>query len=100
MGKTKFAVMLALAVTLSACAAPGSGGGSSGATSGGSAPGQAAAPSQPAKTLIVITRAEPPSLTSKPFRPLGLTQDLSGWMFNAGLTVRNDQGVPTPRLAT
>src|SRR5207237_8710729 len=54
---------------------------------------------QPSKTLVVATRAEPPSLSSKPFRPLGLTADLSGRMFNAGLTDRNNAGLPIPQLA-
>jgi peptide/nickel transport system substrate-binding protein len=51
------------------------------------------------KTLVVATRAEPPSLSGKPFRSLGLTADLSGRMFNAGLTIRNDDGLPVPYLA-
>jgi peptide/nickel transport system substrate-binding protein len=55
--------------------------------------------SEPVRTLIVATRAEPPSLNPKPFRQLGLTADLSGRMFNAGLAIRNDSGLPTPYLA-
>jgi len=58
--------------------------------------GQEAAPS---KTLVVATRAEPPSLNPKPFRPLGLTADLSARIFNAGLTIPNENGGPVPYLA-
>src|SRR5262245_2182102 len=45
---------------------------------------------EPAKTLVVLVRAEQPGLNPKPFRRLGLTADLAGRMFNAGLTIRND----------
>src|SRR5438309_8999498 len=64
-----------------------------------SSPRSADQPAPVGKTLVVATRAEPPSLSSKPFRPLGLTADLSGRMFNAGLTIRNDAGLPVPQLA-
>lgn len=78
-------------VVISACAAP-AGGPSS---SGPGAPDQV----QPSKILVVAVRGEPPSLVRRPFRPLGLTADLSPRMFNADLTIRNDQGVPVPYLA-
>jgi ABC-type transport system substrate-binding protein len=79
-----------LAAMLAGCAAPGA------APRTGDARQQSPAS---AKTLIVATRAEPPSLSPKPFRSLGLTADLSGRMFNAGLTIRNDAGLPVPYLA-
>src|SRR5579871_2570685 len=82
---------MTLGILFTACAAPPSG--------GTVASGQSAASPPPAKTLVVATRAEPPSLNPKPFRQLGLTADLSGRMFNAGLTIRNDAGVPVPYLA-
>jgi peptide/nickel transport system substrate-binding protein len=96
-------IVLSLAVV--ACAGPSggtppssqySGAGSSGAQSGAALPGPETAPG---KTLVVATRAEPPSLSPKPFRSLGLTADLSGRMFNAGLTIKNDDGNPVPYLA-
>ena len=68
-----------------------------GPTPGRPAPAQGEAP--PTKTLVVATRAEPPSLSPKPFRSLGLTADLSRRMFNAGLTIRNDDGLPVAYLA-
>ncbi|HZT05453.1 MAG TPA: ABC transporter substrate-binding protein [Chloroflexota bacterium] len=85
-----------VAVVLASCAGP---------TASGSRPGEGSAsrPQQeagsPGKTLVVATRAEPPSLSPKPFRSLGLTSDLSGRMFNAGLVIRNDDGDPQPYLA-
>jgi peptide/nickel transport system substrate-binding protein len=53
----------------------------------------------PSKTLVVVGRAEPPSLSSRAFRSLGLTPDLPTRIFNAHLTIRNDAGVPVPYLA-
>jgi peptide/nickel transport system substrate-binding protein len=89
-----FGLWVLLMLFATACSGP--------AAPTGSAPSAAIAPeqaSQPSKTLVVIVRAEPPSLNAKPFRSLGLTADLAGRMFNAGLTIRNDAGVPTPYLA-
>lgn len=54
---------------------------------------------QPGRTLVVATRGEPPSLSPRPFRALGLTAGLSATMFNAHLTLRNDDGLPVPDLA-
>jgi peptide/nickel transport system substrate-binding protein len=54
---------------------------------------------QPSRTLIAVARAEPPTLAAKGFRTLGLTADLSGPMFNAGLVAKNDAGLPVPLLA-
>src|SRR5579871_2988262 len=84
---------LLLILMLAGCAGPTPSGGST-----APAPNQAAT-GTPGPTLLVATRAEPPSLSSKPFRQLGLTQDLSGHMFNAGLAALNDQGQPVPYLA-
>src|SRR5947208_10084049 len=70
--------------------------GSAGAPSpSGVAPEQAG----PSKTLVVVGRAEPPSLSSTAFRSLGLTPDLPTRIFNAHLTIRNDAGLPVPYLA-
>src|SRR5438045_7803660 len=79
-------------LALAACAPPPS------APSGGTGP-QPPAAVQPSKTLVVITRAEPPSLAGRTIRSLGLTPDLSRRMFNAFLTIRNDAGAPTAYLA-
>jgi peptide/nickel transport system substrate-binding protein len=81
-----------LGLVVAGCAGPPSGG--SGGSQRASEPEAA-----PSKTLVVATRAEPPSLNPKPFRELGLTADLSARMFNAGLTIRNDEGAPIPYLA-
>src|SRR5437016_2055954 len=83
--------LLCTALAASGCAAPAAAPGSSDATR--------PAPSSPSKTLIVAFRAEPPSLARRPLRGTGLTADLSGRMFNADLTIRNDQGLPVPYLA-
>jgi len=90
--------LVLIAMVLAACAGPTGTNPSSGATAPGAAGAQPEA-QQPSKTLVVVTRAEPPSLNPKPFRQLGLTSDLSGRMFNAGLVIRNDQGLPVPYLA-
>src|SRR4051794_14182582 len=82
-------VVVMFAILVSACGSTSSGRPSTGQNE----------PTAPSKTLVAVTRAEPPSLNPKPFRQLGLTADLSGRMFNAGLTIRNDQGQPTPYLA-
>jgi ABC-type transport system substrate-binding protein len=80
--------LVLLSVVSSACAAP---------VSRTAQPADQAQPSS--RTLVVATRAEPPSLNPKPFRQLGLTADLSSRIFNAGLTLRNDEGTPIPYLA-
>ena len=85
------AALLVLLV-LTACAQPSAGG-------GGARPNQPSDATAPARTLVVATRAEPPSLSGKAFRSLGLTADLSRRMFNAGLTIRGDDGQPVPYLA-
>ncbi len=85
-------VVIVLGVMLTACASPAT----------GPATGQPAARQEGTasnKTLVVAVRAEPPSLSAKPFRSLGLTADLSRRMFNAGLTTRKDDGAPIPYLA-
>jgi len=86
-----FGALLALFV-MSGCAQPSG-------SSGGPRSNQSTDSSSPARTLVVATRAEPPSLSGKPFRSLGLTADLSRRMFNAGLTIRADDGMPVPYLA-
>lgn len=82
--------VLIFAVLMTACGGP---------AGGGASTGVGVQETQPSRTLVVVTRAEPPSLNPRPFRSLGLTADLSGRMFNAGLTVRNDDGLPVPYLA-
>jgi peptide/nickel transport system substrate-binding protein len=85
-------VIIVLGAFLTACASP----------AGGPATGQPAARQEGAgsnRTLVVAVRAEPPSLSAKPFRSLGLTADLSRRMFNAGLTTRKDDGTTVPYLA-
>lgn len=54
---------------------------------------------QPGRTLVVAGRAELPDLSPRPFRQLGLTSDVASRMFNAGLTTRDDAGIPIPYLA-
>jgi peptide/nickel transport system substrate-binding protein len=88
-------VVTLVGILLSACSPPQTIGG----TQAGGPTGAREAAQAPVKTLVVAARAEPPSLNPKPFRPLGLTADLSGRMFNAGLTIRNDAGQPVPYLA-
>jgi len=85
-------LVILLGAMLAACASP-----ASGPTAGQPAPSQQGSPST--RTLVVAVRAEPPSLSAKPFRSLGLTADLSRRMFNAGLTTRKDDGTPIPYLA-
>ena len=86
------AAFVFLALVLSSCAPTGGG--------AGNAPDQTSGQQlQSNKTLVVLTRAEPPSLAGRPIRQLGLTQDLSRRMFNSFLTIRNDTGAPTPYLA-
>lgn len=48
---------------------------------------------------MVAIRAEPPSLGAKAFRASGLSGGLESRMFNAGLVINNDDGVPVPYLA-
>lgn len=86
----KLHLIILTALVLTGCAAP---------TAGRSTAEIAPQPAEPAKTLVVATRAEPPSLSPKPFRSTGLTGGLAGRMFNAGLTILDDAGVPTPYLA-
>src|SRR5438045_3194674 len=88
MGKPYFLVIAVITLLLGACGSP-----------PGGAPGPMEPEAQPPRTLVVATRAEPPSLNPKPFRQLGLTADLSARIFNAGLTIRNDAGLPVPYLA-
>src|SRR5438045_3488582 len=88
-----FIYVAMLGMILGGCAGP--------ASNGPAAGGQPTTQDQPqaARTLVVVTRAEPPSLSGKPFRQLGLTPDLSNRMFNASFTVKNDAGLPVPYLA-
>ena len=85
-----FSLAIVAVASLIGCAAP-TGGPSS-------TEGSAAAP-EASRTLVVAVRAEPPSLARRGLRSLGLTADLSPRMFNADLTIRNDQGIPVPYLA-
>lgn len=83
--------LIAATLLATACAAP------TGSRSGG-----ASAPTgetQASKTLVVAVRAEPPSLSRRGLQSLGLTADLSPRIFNADLSIRNDQGIPVPYLA-
>jgi peptide/nickel transport system substrate-binding protein len=87
-----WSMLLGALIIATGCASP---------TRGPSGP-DAAGPSQsaqPSRTLVVATRAEPPSLARRPLRSLGLTADLSPRIFNADLTIRNDAGLPVPYLA-
>jgi peptide/nickel transport system substrate-binding protein len=69
------------------------------APAGRSPDSQSPTTTERSRTLVVAVRAEPPSLARRGLRSLGLTADLSPHMFNADLTVRNDEGVPIPYLA-
>ncbi len=91
MGNWRAWSVLGTVVVLSGCAAP--------AAPPPSTSGTGATEAGPPKTLIVATRAEPPSLARRPLRPLGLTPDLSPRMFNADLTIRNDNGLPVAYLS-
>jgi peptide/nickel transport system substrate-binding protein len=84
--------MLAIVSLASACGAP-TGTQPSGAPAGPGA-GQARA-----RTLVMAARSEMPSLAAKPIQSLGLTSGSQTRLFNAGLALPDDRGLPLPYLA-
>lgn len=68
----------------------------------GSAPANPAAPpgrSEPGKTLVMAIRVEPASVAAKALESGGVTLTTTRRLFNATLTLFDDQGLPTPYLA-
>jgi peptide/nickel transport system substrate-binding protein len=64
-------------------------------------PGAAAQPEQPrqTKTLVAAIRFEPPYVAAKALLPGGLTLGSTLRLFNAGLAIHDDRGLPRPYLA-
>lgn len=51
------------------------------------------------RTLVMVVRAEIPTLAVKPFRPFGLGSRTTVRLFNAGLALKSDRGEAFPYLA-
>lgn len=83
------------ALLLTSCApAARTGGGADGVQGGAPSP----APGR-ARTLVLVGRSEMPSLAPKAIQSLGLTSSSQIRLFNAGLALSDDRGVPHPYLA-
>jgi peptide/nickel transport system substrate-binding protein len=61
--------------------------------------GEAAAPARPQRTLVAALRVEPQSLAARRVGLGGVAIYLSNRLFNADLTILNDDGVAEPYLA-
>jgi peptide/nickel transport system substrate-binding protein len=93
MGFTRVFVPV-LVLLLSACASPAP------APQPGAAPSQPQpAPSQPSRTLRVVIRSEPGTLSGVRLIPTGITTSFERRVFNAALVLRSADGTFTPYLA-
>jgi peptide/nickel transport system substrate-binding protein len=85
---------LLLVLVAAACANPPAGGQLSGPSGG-----QPQAPSQPSRTLRVVIRAEPGTLSGVRLIPTGITTSFERHVFNAALVLRTADSTYVPYLA-
>jgi peptide/nickel transport system substrate-binding protein len=91
-----FSLSLLMITVLAGCSQGGGAPRGDGATTGGDGRPPAG---QRARTLVMASRSEVPSLAAKPLQALGLTNGTTPRLFNAGLTLLDDRGNAQPYLA-
>jgi peptide/nickel transport system substrate-binding protein len=95
----RWTALAIVSITLLACApSPSAPPSTSGATGSGSG-AQPTSPPAAGKTLVWVDRAEPGSLTGTSMISVGISTGTQVRLFNAALTMRNNEFTPIPYLA-